>query len=277
MKTRFIFSFIALIFVVLLTAFSDHTKYESITQCGLENRSFAGGEKLIYKMYYNYGLLWIPAGEVTFTVSESKDNYELKAIGRTYKSYESIFKVNDYFYSKIDKKTLLPQNFVRKVEEGNYRLYDSISFDQQKNVAVTYHGKSKSEAKPQVHRLNSCMQDLMSNLYYMRNVDIAKMKKGDQIGTQMFFDKEVFPIKIGYAGKEIKDIKGLGDYRTLKLMPNVVEGNVFKQGDQISIWVSDDNNRIPLMIESPISVGSVKAVLKSHSGLKHTMSAKVKS
>lgn len=275
MNTRYIYSFTAVLIAVLLTAFSAHTKKIAVDQCSIENNSFVGGEKLVYKMYYNLGLLWIPAGEVTFSVHESRENFELKAVGKTYKSYESIFKVNDYFYSKVDKKTLLPKNFVRIVEEGNYRLYDSISFDQKRNIAVSYHGKTKSDIKPQVHRLNNCMQDLMSNIYFMRNLDMANMKKGDQIGTHMFFDKAVYPIQIGYGGKESKDIKGLGDFRTLKLMPNVVEGNVFKKGDQISIWVSDDKNRIPLMIESPISVGSVKAVLKSHSGLKYNIDSKI--
>jgi hypothetical protein len=275
MNKRYLYSFTACLIAILLTAFSEHTKKIAVEQCSIENNSFAGGEKLVYKMYYNLGLLWIPAGEVTFSVNESKENFELKAVGKTYKSYESIFKINDYFYSKVDKKTLLPKNFVRIVEEGNYRLYDSISFDQKRNIAVSYHGKTKSDTKPQVHRLNNCMQDLMSNIYFMRNLNMATMKKGDQIGTHMFFDKAVYPIQIGYGGKETKDIKGLGDFRTLKLMPNVVEGNVFKKGDQISIWVSDDKNRIPLMIESPISVGSVKAVLKSHSGLKYNIDSKI--
>ena len=151
--------------MTVFLSFTFSTKSVNPYQCDTENVSFAGGEKLVYKLYYNLGVLWIPAGEVTFTVRENKENYELKAIGKTYKTYESIFKVNDYFYSRIDKKTLLPQNFVRIVHEGNYTLYDSIRFDQKNNLAFTYHGKSKSEAKSSVHKFNTCMQDMMSNLY----------------------------------------------------------------------------------------------------------------
>ena len=260
---------------MVFLSFTFSTKAVNPYQCDTENVSFAGGEKLVYKLYYNLGLLWIPAGEVTFTVRENKENYELKAIGKTYKTYESIFKVNDYFYSKIDKKTLLPQNFVRIVHEGNYTLYDSIRFDQKNNLAFTYHGKSKSEAKSSVHKFNTCMQDMMSNLYYMRNIDLSEMKKGDKIGTKMFFDKEVFPINIGYDGQEVKNIKDLGDFKTLRIVPDVVEGSVFKKGDHMTIWVSDDSNRIPLLIESPITVGSVKAVLKSHAGLRHKLDASI--
>ena len=275
MKTKIKFLIPVVFILMVFLSFTFSTKAVNPYQCDTENVSFAGGEKLVYKLYYNLGLLWIPAGEVTFTVRENKENYELKAIGKTYKTYESIFKVNDYFYSKIDKKTLLPQNFVRIVHEGNYTLYDSIRFDQKNNLAFTYHGKSKSEAKSSVHKFNTCMQDMMSNLYYMRNIDLSEMKKGDKIGTKMFFDKEVFPINIGYDGQEVKNIKDLGDFKTLRIVPDVVEGSVFKKGDHMTIWVSDDRNRIPLLIESPITVGSVKAVLKSHAGLRHKLDASI--
>ena len=264
-----------LILFIMIAAFTEKTNTIAADQCNIENTAFTGGEKLIYKLYYNYGFLWIPAGEVTFSVSETKENYEMKAIGRTYKSYENIFRVNDYFYTKVDKQSMLPKNFVRIVEEGNYRLYDSVYFDQKRNVAFSYHGKSKADAKQQIHRLENCMQDMISNLYYMRNVNLKSMKKGDNVAVEMFFDKEVFPIKIGYAGMENKEIKELGKYRTLKVIPDLVEGNVFKKGDHMSIWVSDDRNKIPLMIESPVSVGSIKAVLKSHSGLKYPFESKI--
>lgn len=272
-KTSLVISVLALSLCSI--AFTNHTQHIDNDPCGSKNTSFVGGEKLVYKLYYNYGLIWIPAGEAEFTVRENKDNYELFVAGKTYKSYETFFKVNDYFYSKVDKETLLPQNFVRRIEEGNYRLYDSIRFDQNRKLAFSYHGKSKTQAKSQVHQLNTCMQDIISNIYYLRNVNVSNMKKGDKLGTEMFFDKTIYPVQIGFSGLETKEIKGLGDFRTKKFVPSVVAGNVFKEDDQMVVWVSDDRNQIPLMIESPISVGSVKAVLKSHSGLKYALSSKI--
>lgn len=264
---------------VLLTAFStpvvNHNNVPSNDQCGLTNQTFQHGEKLVYKLYYQLGFIWVPAGEVVFSVKDVGNAYEMRALGKTYSSYESIFKVNDYFYSKVDKSTMLPRNFVRIIEEGNYRLYDSISFDQKRNVAMTYHGKSKDSAKPQMHRLNNCMHDIVSNMYNIRNLETSTLNKGDKIGLDMFFDKEVFPVNIRYGGKETKDIKGLGDFKTIKMVPDLVGGNVFKDGDKMTMWVSDDRNKIPLLIESPVSVGSIKAVLKSYSGLKHDLSSKI--
>ncbi len=279
LSSKFSILFSTLIVAAILMGFStpiiNHQPTKINDQCGIVNSTFQGGEKLVYKLYYQLGFIWIPAGEVIFTVKDVGSAYEMRALGKTYSTYESIFKVNDYFYSKVDKETMLPRNFVRIVEEGKYRLYDSVSFDQKRNVAMTYHGKTKETAKPQFHKLNNCMQDIVSNMYSVRNIQTSNLKKGDQIELDMFFDKAVFPLNIQFGGKETKDIKGLGGFKTIKMTPDLVGGNVFKDGDKMTLWVSDDLNKIPLLIESPVSVGSIKAVLKSYSGLKYDLSSKI--
>ena len=110
----------------------------------------------------------------------------------------------------------------------------------------------------------------------MRNLDTDGMKKGDKIAVKMLFDKEIYPIHIRYNGKEKKDVRNLGKFNTIKIHPDLVAGNVFKDGDKMTIWVSDDKNKIPLIIESPVSVGSVKAVLKSYKGLKYDLESEIK-
>lgn len=275
-KSRTITFLIFTLLVFVLSSFVRTSKTDIRDECSISNSAFQHGEKLVYKLYYNWGLLWIPAGEVIFTVRESDQSYEMKAIGKTYRSYENIFKVNDYFYTKVDKKTMFPKNFVRIVEEGEYTLFDSISFDQPGNIAVSFHGKTRGSAKPQTHRVNQCMQDMVSNIYYMRNLSTDDMHKGDKFAVKMFFDKEVFPIDVRYDGKEKKDIKELGKFHTIRIIPDLVEGNVFKKGDHMKLWVSDDKNKIPLLIESPVSVGSIKAVLKTYSGLRYDLESKIK-
>ena len=59
--------------------------------CRIENKSFEGGEKLVYKLYYNWGFVWIPAGETTFYIKENEDTYEISVDGKTYPSYDSFF------------------------------------------------------------------------------------------------------------------------------------------------------------------------------------------
>ena len=241
--------------------------------CIISNVAFQPNERLVYNLYYNCKLIWIPTGEVIFTIKDSKTYYEIKATGKTYRACENNFKVNDYFGSKVDKKSLFPSNIVRIVEEGNYKLYNSISFDQSRNTALSFQGKSKNKTKIQLHHLDQCMQDKVSNFNIMRNISTDVLKKGDHSGVKMFFDIEMFPINVSFIDKKKKNLKSLGIFYTLKFVPDVVEGNVFKKGDHMTLWVCDDKNHFPLMIEYPVSFGSIKAVLLSQTRLKHPLDA----
>jgi hypothetical protein len=269
---RLFYLIIAVSAIWTLYAFNKPTATDL---CKTTNYSFRDGETLVYKIYYNWNVVWIPAGEVQFKIKENKDNFEITALGQTYKSYNSFFKVNDYYYSKFDKHSLLPRNFVRIIEEGKYRLYDSIAFDQINRRAMTWHGKTKAQAKFQVLPLDGCVHDLISNIYMLRNLPEAAIIADDQLPVKVFFDKESYPLNIKIGSREVKEIKDLGTFNTIKLMPQLVEGYVFKKGDEMKIWVSDDYNRIPLMVESPVVVGTIKAVLKSSAGLRHPMHSKI--
>lgn len=265
---------LACIFFVLISATSKPTTDHN-QGCGIENSAFKSGEKLTYKLYYHLGLIWIPAGEAHFFVHEEADFFELKVRGKTYSSYENLFKVDDYFYSKVDKRTLMPQNAVRIIHEGNYRLYDSLVLDKKQQVALSFYGNTKSTAKQQILPIHHCMHDVVSNIYYLRNTQLTEMQKGQSKQINMVLDKKIYPINIKFGGTEVKKIKDLGEFKTIKISPDLVEGNVFKKNDRMNIWVSNDQNKIPLLIESPISVGSIKAVLKSHEGLKYALTSKI--
>ncbi len=245
--------------------------------CEIENTSFASGEKLVYKVYYNWQFVWIPAGEAVFEIKENRFDYEVKVKGRTYNSYDNFFRVNDYFYSRIDKKTMYPKNFVRIIEEGDYRKFDSIVFDQANHKAFSINGKTKKVATRKELAYDNCIHDLLSIFYFLRNVNVETFKKGEYIPTNVLLDSGIHPIKVKYDGKEAKkSVKELGTFKTIRVVPDLVVGEVFKEGNKMKIWVTDDANKLPLFIESPLKIGSAKVVLKSHSGLRHPITAKVK-
>ena len=246
-------------------------------QCFIENNSFQVGEQITYKLYYNLNFIWLAAGEVVFNVSEKDGKYHVSATGRTYKTYEWFFKVRDQYESYIDKETLLPETSIRDVHEGGYRLYDKVDFDQERNLAISERGKTKYQTEKKEYSLDGCMHDVLSVIYYTRNLDFERYNEGQEFPVKIFMDKEVWPLNVKYKGKEeAKKIKGQGKFKTIKFSPEVIEGEVFKADTEMNIWVSDDGNRIPLLIESPVSVGSVKAVLKDYKGLKYEMTSKIK-
>jgi len=246
-----------------------------IEPCFMENKTFQGGEEITYKLYYNWGIMWLSAGEVTFKVNDMGSQYHVAVAGRTYKSYEWFFKVRDYYDTYIDKNSLLPKTAIRNVREGKYRLYDEITFDQENKKASSLRGKTKDVATKKNYNLGECMHDMLSVIYYSRNIDFESYKEGEEFPVKIFMDKEVWPLNVKYKGKQSrKKVKGKGRFNTIKFSPQVVSGRVFKEGEEMMVYVSDDKNRIPLLIESPVSVGSVKAVLKNYKGLKYNMTAK---
>ncbi|MFK7773653.1 MAG: DUF3108 domain-containing protein [Saprospiraceae bacterium] len=250
-------------------------KKEIVEPCFMENKTFQGGEEITYKLYYNWGIMWLSAGEVTFKVNDMGSQYHVAVAGRTYKSYEWFFKVRDYYDTYIDKNSLLPKTSIRDVSEGKYKLYDEVTFDQENKKASSLRGKTREEATKKEYDMGECMHDMLSVIYYSRNIDFESYNEGEEFPVKIFMDKEVWPLNVKYKGKKSKKkIKGKGKFNTIKFSPQVVSGRVFKEGEEMMVYVSDDKNRIPLLIESPVSVGSVKAVLKSYKGLKYEMTAK---
>lgn len=242
--------------------------------CDIENQAFSGGEKLTYKIYYNWGYLWLSAGEVQFQVIDQGDTYLLESVGKTYASYEWFFKVDDYFKSIVDKKTLQPVEFERIVREGNYRYYNRIEFDPSGKSAFSYVGKTKQDAVVYEVDLKDCTNDILTTIYALRNESTHGKTPGDLIPLDLFFDNASYPVNVEYAGVETKKIKNLGTYDVIKLKPGTVAGTVFKEGQKMAIWVSNDQNKLPLQIESPVSVGSVKAILQSYNGLRYPLQKK---
>lgn len=244
--------------------------------CSIDNTTFQPGEELVYKLYYNWGIVWVPAGEVTFRVNDYGRNFHVTADGRTYGSYDWAFKVRDNYECDIDKNTLLPNHSIRSVREGGYRLYDEMTFDQSGKKVVSKRGKTKEATQQQSFQLDNCTHDVLSIIYYLRNANFDQFRKGDTFPIEIFMDKKIWPLEVKYSGKERKKrVKGMGYFNTHVFSPELISGEVFKEGDEMKVWVSDDANKIPVLIESPVSVGSVKVVLKSYKGLKYSLTSKV--
>lgn len=241
-----------------------------LNPCGTANSVFQPGEKIEYKIYYNWNFIWIAAGSVTFEVKEDGHLYHFSAKGRTYDSYDWIFKVRDYYDSFVTKENLRPERTIRKVHEGNHRMYDDVTYQHDASVAFSRKGKTEEELELAEVSLESCTHDLLSSVYMMRNIDFQSLPKGTVLPLNVYLDREIYDIDVVYQGVESeKKVKGVGKCNTLLFKPKLIVGNIFKDNEGMSVWVSNDQNRIPLMIESPISVGSVKVVIKDYQGLKY--------
>ncbi len=235
--------------------------------CGLPNQAFQAGESITFKVYYTLAGVYIAAGEATFTVAleelGGKSVYHVTGSGKNYSFLDNFFKVRDKYESYIDTATLQPLKFIRNVSEGSYRKYENVSFNKTAHTAITNSG---------VFKTPECIQDVLSTMYYARNIDFDKMKPGDKIPFSMFLDNQVYDLYIRYVGKETIKTK-YGKFRAIKIKPLLIKGTIFEGGEKMTVWISDDANHIPVRVESPISVGSVKVDMMDFKNRRTPMSS----
>ena len=249
---------------------------ERYNSCGVTNTTFQSGEEITYSLQYKWGLMNIKAGEVTFKVEDLGESYRFSGFGKTSSGIEWFYKVRDYYETLVDKETLLPIQAKKSLSEGSYRLYEKVIFDHKNEVATAHRGKSKDKLKADVMPIESCMYDIMSVLYTTRNISFDGLTAGEKFPIRFFMDKKVYPLEVIYGGKESRRIRSNGIQNTIMFKPQLVKNDLFPDGGEMNIWVSDDENRVPLLIESPLSVGSVRAVLKKHKGLRSPIGSKSK-
>jgi len=219
--------------------------------CGTHNKAFNAGETITYEVFYRVAKVYFGAGEAVFNATLEQINgrtvYHVTGEGKTYSLYDNFFKVRDKYESFIDTATMQPLKFIRNVDEGGYKIYENITFNKVVNTAITTKG---------VYKVPSCVQDVISSIYYARNIDFAKMKPGDKIPFTLFLDNQLYDIYVRYLGKEVVKTK-YGKFRAIKFKPLLIKGTIFEGGEKMTVWVSDDANHLPIRVESPITVGSV--------------------
>ena len=238
--------------------------------CSQSNTSFMIGEKITYTIFYNVIGLYVNAGTAQFTVTPTKWEgdaaFAFTATGYSNRSYDWIFKVRDKYESIVDSKTLLPYFFSRSINEGSFHQNQTLTFNQKSNEVNTHKGESFKAA--------DCTFDVISAVYAVRNLDFSNLQVNEKVYLNFFLDNELFPSYFKYLGKEIIQTR-FGKFNAIKIAPLLVKGSMFDGGERMIIWVTDDNNHIPIRIETPIIEGSIKVDMNSYEGLRHPLNAMI--
>ena len=230
------------------------------------NDAFQDGEWFRFRMRYGF----LNASYATATVRETtfKDQavYHVAATGKTTGFARWFFKVDDYFDSYFEKDIVRPIRFVRNISEGNYKRHVEIDFDHntQSGIMNDLLRKTKTEID-----FTPNLQDLVSTFYFLRNhFDLEGIQVGETASLHMIYDKKPFAFRFRFLGYENVKTK-FGVVPCVKFRPYVEEGRIFKKESGLSLWVSNDNNRIPIKVVAELSVGSLNVDLVGFKGLKH--------
>jgi hypothetical protein len=242
---------------------SNGPKYPKI-----DNDAFQIGEKLRYRISYGF----VDAGEATLEVKytekkgANRELYHVVGIGKTLGAFNSVFKVEDTYESYIDQKSIMPWYFVRRVDEGGYKIKQDYTFRHYAEKVENSKGK-KFDAPMGV-------QDMISCFYFARTLDFKDLKKGKVFTIPCFMDDELFNLKIKYTGDQTISIRK-GKFKCMKFVPIVQTGRYFKNEEDVNFWVTKDKNHIPILIKAKIPVGNIKMHLVGWHGLKSELSSKI--
>lgn len=228
-------------------------------------QAFKSGE--YFKFQISYGI--IDAGVATLSLNETTYNgkkvFHAKGNGYTTGITKTLFKVKDDYQSYFDVNTNQPYRYIRNIDEGGYTKNEEGFFQYDKNNILVKDYKHKAENN---HKLpHNKIQDIVSAFYYLRNhPNIDNLKNGQSIDIDMFFDREIYKFRLKLLGSETIKTK-FGKTKALKFRPYVQSGRVFKEEESLTVWVSDDSNKVPLRIQASLMVGSLKANLVDYKGL----------
>lgn len=258
------------LYLLLLTSifefsFSESTLKNEYTVLKIvDYQVFAKGEKLEYLAHYGMLNAGIATVEISNGIHYINGEKSTKVVGKGYSTgtFDFFFKVRDSYVTYMNTETLEPYRFVRHVDEGGFVFDQEYNFDHESQIVTT-------EKQDTVH-VPLGIQDLVSAYYYARSIDLDHYNVGDVLSFKAFVDGKVEPIRIKYIGKETIKIKS-GKYRCFKFQPIVQSGRVFNDPDDLVVYISDDKNRIPVLIEAKVIVGSVKLELMTSQRLLHPL------
>lgn len=255
--------FLTVIFFIVLN--------ELLAQNGLECNEtkidFGNQEILNYKVSYNFGFIWIDAGFVDFKSNkqklDGKETYHFISTGISEKKWEWIYKVRDTFQVVSNAENLHPLEFKRSTFEGGIYNMDQYSFDNDKNVVYAKMKDNDSDIRFDSISVSDCTYDILTATYVARSMDFSGNWVGDTIFLKLIHDGRLFTLPIVYHGKEIMEGLNNQPVKCTKFSAIIDKGTMFRSGEKITIWVTDDQFKIPVLIDAKIVVGSIKVYLIS--------------
>ena len=250
----------------------------SVVSVHAQNNAFHGGEKLVLTASYNMSGLMTELAEVRMETSEVNTSkatlLRLKCTATTYSKWDNFFKIRDIYESYVNPKTLAPYLYQRDIDEGGHYKFVKYNFDYKTNTVKSLRRqKSKNFESGFWDRndnikFNPGTKDLVSTIYHIRTLDIQKASVGSKDTFTVLFDNKETKITCTYIGKETISTN-IGSKTCYKLAISINNSNVLKGSNSNLLWLTADENKIPVFAKFQVAVGKGELKIKSVSGLKN--------
>ncbi|HEY8784066.1 MAG TPA: DUF3108 domain-containing protein [Mucilaginibacter sp.] len=250
-------------FIIIYIASASFTGAFGQEMASIVTPVFKVGEQLNYKLKYGF----FTAAEANLRVEASDKKFDghaafrIVADGRTAGAFDLLYKTRNRYETYIDQTTLLPYFYTENRHEASYKHTDNVTFN---------HQDDKITAAKGVFPFKGKVFDFLSAYYFSRSIDISKIKVGDTFDLKYFLEDGLHTLSITYVGRE-KVESNLGTFNCLKFNPTIIPGRVFRKDSKLYLWITDDNNRIPIKAQVELVVGSLTMNLMSARDLKYPL------
>ena len=238
--------------------------------------AYEGGENLDFIIHYKWGAINSDVAKAYVKLDTATLNgvpvFHCTVSGRTARFYDMFFKVREEFQSWFTRDGIVPMKFYRDSREGGYysvNRYDYIWDPEESKHIRAEIETSRRPVRTEELPLSGCTYDLPSLFYMARNMNFSKVKPNVKYPMTFAIDDDIYNVYFIWLGKEKKYIKGIGTVKTMKFAAKLIAGDVFGSGQDMFVWISDDENRIPVYFEAPIRVGTASGRLTGWKNLKH--------
>lgn len=261
-----------IVVALLISIFS----YSLNGQTKIKNNAFKAGEKLTYDLYYKYGILNMKGGKATLntesTSYNSKDAYKMTLHASTGGFVGSLFTVDDTLTSYMDKD-LVPQLFIKGANEGkDYTRERQIYTYQKGNTTIrSIRHRNGNLSFDENITTDRCTYDMMSILAFARTLDYSKMQRGDNTKVQFISGKRLVNMYIRYLGTSSLKVNNGKTYEAMELSLMILDKAFVDQEEAMRVWITNDENKLPLQIHTNLKIGEMRSVLKDFSGNKHPL------
>jgi hypothetical protein len=232
----------------------------------VENQAFGVGERLVFDV--NYGL--ITAGEAIMQIPaydsiSGRKCYRVEFAVNSLPSFSWIYKVEDRYLTFIDVETIAPWRFEQHIREGSYRRDFVAEFDQVRRLAIT---------PDSVYQVPEYVHDIMSAFYYARTIDYSGFQPGQGVTLYNFYKDKSHELFVRFLGRQELEVEA-GTFRTIVVEPLVTEGGLFKSEGRVVVWLTDDERKMPVRVNTKVIIGSIDSELREYSGLAGSLNSRI--
>lgn len=246
-----------------------------------EELAFQAGEKVDFILHYKWGSINTDVGTATVTLDSltfnGQEAFRCSVFGKTKKFYDVFFKVREDFDSWFTRDGLKPLKFTRDTYEGGYEARNTYLYEwdaAEPYIAADVYTSNLGQKSMQLP-LTPCTYDLPALFFFARNMDMDNVVPGKRYPMTFAIDEEVYNVYFILYGPETIKVKGLGTVETIRFAAKLLEGEVFKGEEDMTIWVTADDNRLPVYFEAPLRVGVAAGRMSGWEGLKHPFTSLV--